>query len=77
MVLKTRPASGQLAFALQPLAYEIHPTSWGNRKSAGIWATFDLAAVTALPTRDIDVVTITAAGEARCKLSASTREHIE
>jgi hypothetical protein len=77
MVLNSKPPSGQLPLVLQPLSYQILPTGWGNRKSAGISAIFDLAAFNAIPHIEIDVVTITAGGEARCKLSAGMRKQIE
>jgi hypothetical protein len=77
MVIKSKPPSGEPPLVLQPISYQVHPTGWGNRKSAGISAIFDLTAFKATPSKDVDVVTITAGGEARCKLSASVREKIE
>jgi len=77
MVLKSKPPSGQLPIVLQPLSYQIHQTGWGNRKSAGISATFDLAAFKVTPHKDIDVVTVTKGGEARCKFSEGMRRRIE
>jgi hypothetical protein len=77
IVLKTRPRPGQVPIVLQPLSYQIHPTGWGNRKSAGIFATFDLASFKAILHEEIEVVTVTSGGEARCTLSEGMRRRIE
>ena len=77
VVLKSKPPTGQLPIVLQPLNQQIHPTGWGNRKSAGISATFDLALFKSIPHKDIDVVAVTDGGEARCKISEGMRRRIE
>ena len=76
VVLKSQPPRRQSPIVLQPLSYRLHPTGWGNRKSAGISAIFDLGAFEAIPHKDVDVVTITDSGEARCKMSEGMRRRI-
>ena len=76
LVIRSKPPSGQAPIVLQPLSHRIHPTGWGNRKSAGISATFDLVAFQAISHKDADVVVITSGGEARCRVSEGKRKRI-
>ena len=78
LAVRSRPPKGEPALVVKPLSFYLKRVQVGldSMEGQGITARFDLAAVAALPTAEIDLVVITQLSERQCKLSAADRHTI-